>query len=346
MGKRIVWLDFAKGATIFLVVLGHVLAAIFNNLVVESSLGTIVFKFIMYLVFLAIMPIFFALSGYLYQNTQNFGIYRKMLLRKLISLGIPYIVFSILLVLLATFFKLNIAGVSSLKDIIYIGVRPIAYLWFLQSLFLVFMLVGALSLLKIKNSLQVIILLCGTLIGEFISDKQFYFYVFQTFSWALCFYLGYLIKCNKNLLSRKNALISVGCIVVSIIWQINTDPQWYLRGDFFTFENTIGKLASIFVFMYIYHKVSGSNKVSQRFSSYGRVSLIIYLVHVPLISIMRKTLMTAGITNVTVIFCVCFVGSWYLSIFSSWIVEKFKPLDFVFYPLRYINVDKFHSRHL
>ncbi|MBD5069159.1 MAG: acyltransferase [Lactobacillus sp.] len=338
MKKRIFWLDFAKGFTIFLVVFGHVLAAIFNNIDVDDGSGTMIFKLIMYLIFLIIMPIFFALSGFLYRDILSLKAYRKMLLKKLISLGVPYLIFSILLVVLAIFFKLNVDGVSELKDLLYIGVRPIAYLWFLQALFLAFAIVGAFSLLKIKPQLQVIILLCGTFIGELVLDKQFYFYVMQSFSWALCFYLGYLIKCNENLLNKRVALISGGLMIFSTIWQISAEPEWYLQGDFFNFENTLGKFASIFVFLYIYRKVSTSNALFQRFSNYGRESLIIYLVHVPVISLIRKIMMVAGITNVIAIFCVCLLGSWYLSIFASWIVKNYKPLDFIFYPLIYIKL--------
>lgn len=346
MKKRIFWLDFAKGATIFLVVLGHVLAAIFNNLTVSDGLGTTLFKSVMYLIFLSIMPIFFALSGFLYSDVSDFKKYKKMILKKFVSLGVPYTIFSILLVILSVIFKLDISGVSGLIDILYIAIKPIAYLWFLQALFLAFVIIGLFSLLKIKPSVQLAILLVGTFIGELVSDKQFYFYIMQSFSWALCFYLGYLIKSNKRLLSQKIVMASVVAMIISIIWQVTVDHEWYLRGDFFNFENTIAKFASIFIFLYIYQKVPENNRLFRKFSIYGRESLVIYLIHVPVISIFRKVLVMQGITNIVVIFVVCLLGSWYTSICVNWIVTRLKPLDFIFYPLRYIDIDKFYSRHL
>ena len=66
--KRIFWIDFGKGFGIFLVVLAHVLANIANNVVLKNDVSTEIIHFIMYVLFLIIMPIFFAMSGYLFRD--------------------------------------------------------------------------------------------------------------------------------------------------------------------------------------------------------------------------------------------------------------------------------------
>ncbi|ERJ41936.1 hypothetical protein N581_05515 [Lactobacillus jensenii MD IIE-70(2)] len=55
--KRIEWIDFGRGFTIFLVVVGHVLSGIYTNHIYPNSDGLLMFfgEFI----FLFIMPVFF-----------------------------------------------------------------------------------------------------------------------------------------------------------------------------------------------------------------------------------------------------------------------------------------------
>lgn len=80
--KRIFWIDFGKGFGIFLVVLAHVLANIANNVVLKNDVSTEIIHFIMYVLFLIIMPIFFAMSGYLFKIPLTYKKYALMLRKK------------------------------------------------------------------------------------------------------------------------------------------------------------------------------------------------------------------------------------------------------------------------
>ena len=63
--KRIEWLDFAKGISIFMVVLGHTLRGIYtHNLYLNYYKYLVIIADI---IFLFSMPVFFALSGYLFK---------------------------------------------------------------------------------------------------------------------------------------------------------------------------------------------------------------------------------------------------------------------------------------
>ncbi|GMA67576.1 hypothetical protein GCM10025884_12030 [Leuconostoc gelidum subsp. gelidum] len=67
--KRIMWLDFAKGITVFLVVIVHVVEGIYKTEMYHQY--DTFSEITMGLLFTIVMPIFFALSGYVYNPVQN-----------------------------------------------------------------------------------------------------------------------------------------------------------------------------------------------------------------------------------------------------------------------------------
>ena len=98
MNNRIDYLDIAKGIGIILVYIGH--CSIDHN----GALFRAIYSFH--------MPLFFMISGLLYGYKRNIGIH-KTILGKIISLLMPYFMFSI------------IYGLFYLM----IGNNPIVYLW-------------------------------------------------------------------------------------------------------------------------------------------------------------------------------------------------------------------------
>ena len=92
--KRIMWLDFAKGITVFLVVVVHVVEGIYKTEMYPQY--DVFSEMTMGLLFTIVMPIFFALSGYVYQPVQNSQDFLKKIMNKLFRLGMPYIIFSII----------------------------------------------------------------------------------------------------------------------------------------------------------------------------------------------------------------------------------------------------------
>jgi len=96
--KRIMWLDFAKGITVFLVVIVHVVEGIYKTGMYHQV--DIFSEITMGLLFTIVMPIFFALSGYVYKPIQSGQQFFEKTKNKFWGLGIPYIVFSIIYVML------------------------------------------------------------------------------------------------------------------------------------------------------------------------------------------------------------------------------------------------------
>lgn len=337
MKKRILWLDFGKGISIFLVVVAHVLANMSNNLKIDNKYMLSLIHWGMYVLFLIIMPIFFALSGYLFKRPQTKKEYLRMLKKKLIVLGIPYVIFSILLVLMS--FKMHVDGVKNVWSLLLIPIYPIGYLWFLNALFFCFLVVGFFELINMKSIFQYIIYIVVALVAINISSSNNIYYLLNNFSWMLCFYIGYQIKEKNFYLDKTGLTISMLIFLLSISFQVKTDPLWYVRGDFFTYANFLGKIFSIFILMTLFRKVNLNNKIVKYFEECGKLSLIIYLVHVPIISILRKVLGMVGVVNnLFLTFIIILVVSWELSIFLGKIINKLKPIDIIFYPNRYIKL--------
>ena len=91
MATRRSELDICKGIAIICVVLGHVVTSYRNSgLLTEATL----FNFACTFVYSFHMPLFFLISGYLSTMSRSGG-FKEDIGKKVISYGIPYLIFSI-----------------------------------------------------------------------------------------------------------------------------------------------------------------------------------------------------------------------------------------------------------
>lgn len=84
--KRENWIDVLKGIGMIYVLMGHIKPSLFFEIHIYSFH----------------MPLFFFISGYLYNNYYPFNIYLK---RKIKSLLIPYIIFAFFALLVSAYFN-------------------------------------------------------------------------------------------------------------------------------------------------------------------------------------------------------------------------------------------------
>ena len=135
--KRITWIDFGKGFTIIFVLLAHIIMGIYSTGLYPDH--NQFYYYSSWILFLFIMPVFFALSGFLYRSPNNLNEYLRMIRKKGIGLLLPYVIFSIIYVTLQHFSKVN--HLFSWDSLFTIFIEPISYLWFLYALFLVFLII-------------------------------------------------------------------------------------------------------------------------------------------------------------------------------------------------------------
>ena len=79
--ERIEWIDFGKGLTVLLVVIGHVILGLFeSNQFPQDNHQLLFFTQIFYLFHI---PVFFALSGYFFKPVENIVQYKDYLFQKM-----------------------------------------------------------------------------------------------------------------------------------------------------------------------------------------------------------------------------------------------------------------------
>ena len=102
MKEKYVWVDRVKLLACLLVVLGHFLSGLILADIIENNVFFVWFSKTIYYFH---VPLFFICSGYLYQNSSkvtNFKEWKKNVSKKLMALGIPYVIFSTVTVLMKT----------------------------------------------------------------------------------------------------------------------------------------------------------------------------------------------------------------------------------------------------
>ncbi|MBZ6007673.1 acyltransferase [Leuconostoc gelidum subsp. aenigmaticum] len=330
--KRIMWLDFAKGITVFLVVIVHVVEGIYKtqmyhqyNTFSEITMG---------LLFTIVMPIFFALSGYVYKPVQNGQEFFKKASNKLFRLGMPYIIFSIIYVVLQHVSP-GVHSLNSWHDLLQIYVMPVGYLWYLYVLFLVYVFVEIMHLIHIPSHWQMI-LYAGLLLYSVLPFSNFLYPVKSLFMWVGSFYIGYILKEKSQILGNKYMMSACSVLFLcSVFWQGNQGGDWF-NTDMMSLGNIISKITSIPIFLYLFSRVK-NGVITRYFIKYGRYSLIIYLVHAPVASIVRTLILKIGLPPYTLLVMSTLVISWGISIFVIYLSGKFSWVNFVFYPDNYFK---------
>ena len=332
--KRIFWVDFAKGVTIFLVVVAHVCGQITNNLRINSIVDLDILRYLMYFSFLFIMPVFFALSGYLFKPVKNLKEYKKIVLKKVITIGIPYISFSVLLYIVSLVTGMHNEGVSGLSSLILILWKPYSYLWFLITLLYIFILINFLFLIRVSIYIQFFLYFILGISQAILFPNGSG--LSQFFAWSLCFYVGFLLK-GRNLLDKlTNKLFIIVVAIIPVILQFYFDNNWYEHANGFNAFNFIPKLLGILVLFFLYKKAK-KNRFTIYFEKYGKVSLAIYLLHYPLLTIIRRGLTLLSFNNPFIVFLLCLILSWYGSIFCLKLFSKITPLYLLIFPNKYLK---------
>lgn len=144
--KRLLWVDYAKGIGIFLVVFGHILRGLINSSVLQNSS---MWEFTDRWIYAFHMPLFFFLSGLFVQRSLSKP-FKKFLLDKLYVIAYPYFVWSIIQVTLQSFASGYTNNALSLTDIWKIVYQPQMQFWFLYTLFAIMLLYGVLNKLKVS----------------------------------------------------------------------------------------------------------------------------------------------------------------------------------------------------
>lgn len=278
-GKRLEFVDCAKGIGIILVVLGHTRFPYLRNIIYSFH-----------------MPLFFILSGYLFQDRKLEVSFSKYLIKRLNGLYLPFLKFSIFYLLFNNFFvsigflsseyryegaqflKVLIENLFFLSDSQFSGT-----FWFIRNLFGIEIIMFSLykicrSIVKKKENAFYFGAVCIFLIiGYICSEKRIIPTLANIYVGMAFFLVGYLVR-NRipNVLERRNLLyfgiFSIFAIgpFLKVDMVVNSYSNFWL----FLITGTLGSLAVVQVC-----KMLPKLKINNFFEYIGKNSLYILCFH-------------------------------------------------------------------
>lgn len=187
--ERYKWIDIVKGIGIFLVVLGHMPS-------MPNFLHLWIFSFH--------MPLFFFLSGFLFTPRSL----KEHLKRKTKSLIFPYIIYSVLFIMIDFYIYNNVSLIQLSIEKFLFGQGGFDILWFFVSLFIVEIIFNFIVVKTNKN--KYLLVFSIVIIGYIMSILKIgeMFKIVPSLVSLGFFALGYYFK-EKNIILKKGDLLTI-----------------------------------------------------------------------------------------------------------------------------------------
>lgn len=335
--KKISWLLILQGWAMLWVVIGH------SPLRMDDSMPQ--FAKILYNIAYAFhMPLFIFIAGYLFfhtrvsirilSSTENYKrwTYKEIIIDKLKRLGIPFVVFTIIAMIMKDLFPSDMARPASLSihefihAIIYPREGPLLEMWFVSVLMWMFILIPIWEYClktNVLTAIMVIMLLIIHLSIDYLPLNTFlslrdtarfavYFFIgmiagkygfethYQTYKFQIIAFAS-LLLIGCSIIHFKFG-VAISCILLSIVLAFALDK--YYPKAFSSFRNYTYQIFLISIFVQIFIKMI-----------YKRTSLM-------------GIGLTYPILTYTIFYLACLLFGLYIPVFISRIVEKinWKPL--------------------
>ena len=320
--ERNVLVDRLKGYACFLVLLGHVIMGI-------RLAGIDIPKFFWGMekfIWSFHVALFLFLSGVVYKITGEWKSKKtkwRFVLHKLYTLGVPYMAFSAVYILINSIVAESNTGFA-VSDILYIWKTPVAQYWFLYALFFLFCIWTPFSGM-IKNwQITLIVVLIGYLAPLFGIPLGSLDVVFYS---ALAFGIGTFVnfKSITNLSNWAKWLIVLMHIVIGVVFVLLNKIET-------PFIKEIMILFGIYSSIMFISMLQSCKTVARFLDFVNKYSFQIYLLHTIFTAGIRIILLRMNITQwwIHVLFgTVCGLA---FSVLSAVIAKKIKFLDFIFFP--------------
>lgn len=218
------------------------------------------------------VPVFFFLSGYLFQEHCNsWALYKKKLKKRVKSVLVPYIVFNILAILI--FYAKNPGDISMQDFCGRIFVSPQNFpLWYLQNLMLLFLLTPAVMLLD--NRYVDFLWLATTLFlfVVFMGDDELFL---KVRNWGFCFYnIGAFCNkyCHDLSLGKKYTLLFLLLGIISFMMSYRLNNYYYIQ------------YYNLFIVLFIVFNLRVVGRIMKYFVRLYKYSSFIYFAHTLLVA--------------------------------------------------------------
>lgn len=333
---RIEWIDYLKAFACILVVLGHLIQSLQKSGIDNYQEIT---SFINWFIYLFHMPVFFCISGYLYEKGKtefSWSNYKKFEVKKIINLAIPYFTFYLLFVGINMMFSDSVNNPRGIQDILNIFNNPMAPYWFLYALLSIFIAMPLIE--KIFNDKQYLILfvlLLLKVISVFI--KTNIYFIDSIFSNAIYFYIGNFINIKTNSKETKkikqilyNVLLMLVYIVLALVIYVNINQ---LNEKILELIKIVLAVSGTYICIRIFKNI----KKSKILDTMKQYTFQIYLLHTIFAAGIRIVMLKIGVQNYIIHFILGLFASIYLPVLIAIICEKTKYLNFFFYPTKTVK---------
>ena len=329
--KRDVWVDNIKVIACTLVVLGHFYQSMVKtNILADTSF----YRWFDSTIYYFHVPLFFICSGFLYQKyskVNSFLAWKNNIMKKLLALGVPYFVFSLITWSLKRVFSSSVnEQVGGLFETLIN--TPVSPYWYLYVLFVLFFITITTKDIKQQMVLLIIsfimkLLKCfGVTVGIYFVDKTMDNWIWLVLGMTLVYDLSKL--CSK----------AVGTILfIVFLFGSTLVEMGLLHVRLVGFILALLACYSVISIVHSFFKDGVQNKYWQFCAKY---TMPVFLMHTLFAAPFRSVLLKLGIDNLIIHVVLGLAISFVGPVFAMLILEKIKPLDFIVYPTRYIKVGK------
>ena len=347
--KKIEWLQIMRGLATIFVVFGHIVLLKYQSDSVDLISG---------IIYLFHMPLFFAMSGFLFGFKEIVHPSAYIIKKKLIVLGIPYLVFSALYIVMKILLQ-NIVRVESEVawiDLIRLFFFPangdsVNWYWFLYALIFYFIVF---ALVKNKKNITFVLIFLSVLIF-FIWKGKYYMVIngcFQRsigymFCFGIAIFLGKKYSENQSALNSKKLIIcyfvlSGIFLFLAPIYLKKIEANLFIQ----TFGGILVAFARLFFLLsgicltYILSLLFRNTRILKRcILIIADYSLYIYLLHSYALNLVRNIIVRFDI-SVWIYVLINLLSGVYIPIILGLIIKKIPIFEFFFYPGKYIKIQE------
>ena len=318
------WLDHIKVLACVLVALGHFFQSMCTSGILNAGP---VYQWFNQTIYYFHVPLFFICSGYLYQKCSkidSFAAWKRHVVKKLLALGIPYFVFSLVTWGLKSFFSSEVN--SEAHSLAYdLFAHPMSPYWYLFALFFIFLITMTFSGKRaccVGIAIAVFLKLLTAAIDcyavKIIIGNQIWFVI----GMAACVY-------DFPALAKKQTPLGIVLAGVFVILSLAT-PGIAKESEFFGF--LMGVLACTAVILIICRLGDGSNPLAE-------YTMPVFLMHTIFAAGVRAVLLKLGITVPAVHVILGLIASFVGPVIAAEVMKKPK-LDILYQPGKYIKINK------
>ncbi len=338
LNERITEPDFCKGIGIVLVVIGHAIGYVSSAGAIKSDIKIEALLAVDRWIYCFHMPLFFFISGYLQKLSEKRKTYTFFeIKKKLFGIIIPYVLFSGVFWGFKKVFSGSVKNPVGINDLLQIGIYPLSDLWFLYALMVFFILRVILTKLKANDK---IIFVAAIVISILSVSCSWTGGVNLTAIPRICKNITYFVAgtCAEGIFDKVKKMNSRISPVVSVLVMFGLGVLGLLCAES---EKVSGIGEGILLVIVAYINIFGMLIISSAISSsaisfLGAKSLYIYLVH------------DYAVCAVVIVLKGCLKDSLMLSLLATlggigfslgviWIANKYKFVDFLFRPQKYLK---------